>query len=408
MSMQSLKRRGTQTIELSHPPKIISTYSVVGPKEGQGPLKTYFDEVLNDDTCGKDSYEKAESDMMFNAIKESIKRAGLQQSDINYLFAGDLLNQIISSSFAAREFEIPFFGLYGACSTMSESLSLASLIMDGGFADYVIAATSSHFSAAERQFRFPLELGNQKPMTAQWTVTGAGSVLLTKEGVGPKVKYIKDKLKLKIPFINQMMILVVTTRFCRTLNILVESGVQIVDAIDISSRALDNIIVYERLSISREHIRRGNEISYSISKSEVFSNSFISMLRIGEESGSLDETLSVTNDFYSEELNIKIEKAMKSVEPIITLVIGLIIYPIISTTFKSTTKFAPIIKGKSEGINTLTQIDKPFFAAKIDSFGKLTIPNIKVITIKMGKKKLIICFLLILITYHPSNIGLLY
>ena len=105
---------------------------------------------------------------------------------------------------------------------------------------------------------------------------------------------------------------------------------------------------------------------------------------------------------------IKIEKAMKSVEPIITLVIGLIIYPIISTTFKSTTKFAPIIKGKSEGINTLTQIDKPFFAAKIDSFGKLTIPNIKVITIKMGKKKLIICFLLILITYHPSNIGLLY
>ena len=92
----------------------------------------------------------------------------------------------------------------------------------------------------------------------------------------------------------------------------------------------------------------------------------------------------------------------------INLVIGLIIYPIISTTFKSTTKFAPIIKGKSEGINTLTQIDKPFFAAKIDSFGKLTIPNIKVITIKMGKKKLIICFLLILITYHPSNIGLLY
>ena len=129
----------------------------------------------------------------------------------------------------------------------------------------------------------------------------------------PKVKYIKDKLKLKIPFINQMMILVI------------ESGVQIVDAIDISSRALDNIIVYEKLSISREHIRRGNEISYSISKSEVFSNSFISMLRIGEESGSLDETLSVTNDFYSEELNIKIEKAMKSVEPIITLVIGLII-----------------------------------------------------------------------------------
>ena len=141
----------------------------------------------------------------------------------------------------------------------------------------------------------------------------------------PKVKYIKDKLKLKIPFINQMMILVITTRFCRTLNILVESGVQIVDAIDISSRALDNIIVYEKLSISREYIRRGPDISYSINESEVFSNSFISMLRIGEESGRLDETLSVTNDFYSEELNIKIEKTMKSAEPIVTLVIGLII-----------------------------------------------------------------------------------
>ena len=149
--------------------------------------------------------------------------------------------------------------------------------------------------------------------------------IMTSYANNPKVKYIKDKLKLKTPFINQMMILVITTRFCRTLNILVESGVQIVDAIDISSRALDNIIVYERLSISREHIRRGNEISYSISKSEVFSNSFISMLRIGEESGSLDETLSVTNDFYSEELNIKIEKTMKSAEPIVTLVIGLII-----------------------------------------------------------------------------------
>ena len=122
-----------------------------------------------------------------------------------------------------------------------------------------------------------------------------------------------------------MMILVITTRFCRTLNILVESGVQIVDAIDISSRALDNIIVYEKLSISREYIRRGHDISYSINESEVISNSFISMLRIGEESGRLDETLSVTNDFYSEELNIKIEKAMKSVEPIVTLVIGLII-----------------------------------------------------------------------------------
>ena len=141
----------------------------------------------------------------------------------------------------------------------------------------------------------------------------------------PRAKYIKDKLKLKIPFINQMIILLITTRFCRALSILVKSGVHIVDAIDISSKVVDNAIVYEKLSISRDYIRRGNNISYSISKSGVFQNSFISMLRIGEESGNLDNTLRVTNDFYSEELNIKIEKTMKLAEPIVTVIVGLVI-----------------------------------------------------------------------------------
>lgn len=190
MSTECIKRRGIQTIELQNPPKIISTFSVVGPKEGEGPLKEYFDEIINDDTCGKDSYEKAERDLMFTAIKESIKRAGIKQNQVNYLFAGDLLNQIISSGYAAREFKIPFFGLYGACSTMSESLSLASLMIDGGFAEYVVAATSSHFSAAERQFRFPLEYGSQRSKTAQWTVTGSGAMVLGKDGDFPMVRYI--------------------------------------------------------------------------------------------------------------------------------------------------------------------------------------------------------------------------
>ena len=184
------KRRGSQTIELLNPPKIISTYSIVGPKEGEGPLKDYFDEILKDDTCGKDSFEKAESEMMLTAIKGAIRKANLKESDINYLFAGDLLNQITSSGFAARSLEIPFFGLYGACSTMSESLSLASLIMDGGFANYVVASTSSHFSSAERQFRFPLEYGSQRCGTAQWTVTGSGAMVLGKLGDFPEVKYI--------------------------------------------------------------------------------------------------------------------------------------------------------------------------------------------------------------------------
>ena len=140
-----------------------------------------------------------------------------------------------------------------------------------------------------------------------------------------KIKYINDSLKIKIPFTKNIMILLITTRFCRALNILIESGIQIIDAIDISSKVIDNEIVYKKLSISREYISRGNSISYSISKSEIFSNTFISMIKIGEESGRLDDTLKVTNDFYSEELNIKIDKAMKLAEPMITVIIGVVI-----------------------------------------------------------------------------------
>ncbi|MFT8348680.1 stage V sporulation protein AD [Clostridium saccharoperbutylacetonicum] len=189
--MQMLNKKvGSQTVKLANPPKIIATYSIVGPKEGQGPLREYFDEILNDDTLGKESFEKAESQMMFTAISETLKEAKLKETDIDYLFSGDLLNQIISSSFAAREFSIPFFGLYGACSTMSESLSLASIIMDGGFANYVVATTSSHFSSAERQFRFPLEYGSQRQQSSQWTVTGSGAVILGHEGNFPEITYV--------------------------------------------------------------------------------------------------------------------------------------------------------------------------------------------------------------------------
>ena len=184
------KKIGKQTIKLQNPPKIISTFSIVGPKEGDGPLKDYFDEIINDDTLGKDSFEKAESEMMYTAIKGAISNANLKEEDIDYLFAGDLLNQIVSSAYTARELNIPFFGLYGACSTMSESLSMASLFLDGGFARYAVASTSSHFSSAERQFRFPLEYGSQRNPTAQWTVTGSGAMVLSNYGDFPRVTYV--------------------------------------------------------------------------------------------------------------------------------------------------------------------------------------------------------------------------
>ncbi len=186
----SHKRIGKQTIFLESKPRIISTFSIVGPKEGKGPLKNFFDVILQSDKNGKDSFEKAESAMLYSAVTESIKRAGLKEQEIDYLLAGDLLNQLASSSFAARDVDIPFLGLYGACSTMTESLSIAAMLMDGGFAKYVVAATSSHFSSAERQFRFPLEYGSQRPPTAQWTVTGAGSMVLGKEGNYPYITYV--------------------------------------------------------------------------------------------------------------------------------------------------------------------------------------------------------------------------
>lgn len=184
------KRVGKQTVQIESKPRIISTTSIVGPKEGKGPLKDFFDIILEDDTNGKESFEKAESSMLYDAITETIVKSGLNEDSINFLLAGDLLNQLASANFAARDMNIPFIGLYGACSTMAESLGVGAMLMDGGFADYVIAATSSHFSAAERQFRFPLEYGNQRSETAQWTVTGAGAMLLGKKGDFPYVSYV--------------------------------------------------------------------------------------------------------------------------------------------------------------------------------------------------------------------------
>lgn len=186
----ALKKIGNRTIKLLNPPSIMSTYSIVGPKEGDGPLKEYFDEILEDDLWGEESWEKAESKMQESAVRSSLDRVELSINDIDFLISGDLLNQIIASGYAARQLSLPFFGLYGACSTMSQSLALGSMLIDGGFADKVVCATSSHFSTAERQFRFPLEYGAQRNFSAQWTVTGAGATVLSSYGEGPYITHI--------------------------------------------------------------------------------------------------------------------------------------------------------------------------------------------------------------------------
>ncbi len=186
--MQS-KIRGKQTIAFASPPVVLASSTVVGPMEGAGPLGVNFHKVLPDTLDGEKSWERTESKMLKDAVKATINQANLKESDINYLLAGDLLNQITASNYAARDLPMPFVGLYGACSTMALSLLLGSVLIDGGFAERVVAAASSHHDTAERQYRFPTEQGVQRPPTAQWTVTGAGATLLGREGSGVRITY---------------------------------------------------------------------------------------------------------------------------------------------------------------------------------------------------------------------------
>ncbi|MBP5427484.1 MAG: stage V sporulation protein AD [Clostridiales bacterium] len=184
------KRVGKQTVALKNPPSIGAYSSTVGPKEGLGPLRRYFDNIIEDEMLGEKSWEKAESKMLKMNLDNLLKKANKNFSDIDYIFTGDLLNQCVASNYALRDSKIPFFGLYGACSTMAEAISLGAMVVDGDFAQSVVCMTSSHFCAAEKQYRFPLEFGTQRTPTAQWTVTGTGGVILDKQGIGPYVTHI--------------------------------------------------------------------------------------------------------------------------------------------------------------------------------------------------------------------------
>ena len=170
------------TVLFRQKPRIISTGTVAGPKECVGVVGKYVDKALSDDMFGESTYEKAECKMLAYAIGKAIENAELSEKDIDMMISGDLLNQIISASFAARDFDFPFLGVYGACSTMAESLALAAAFIDAGYFNRIVAATGSHFSSAERQYRYPLELGNTRPPQSQWTVTGAGGAVVAKSG----------------------------------------------------------------------------------------------------------------------------------------------------------------------------------------------------------------------------------
>ena len=182
------ERCGEYTITLSNRPTIIGYAAVAGKKEGQGPLGKEFDAVFEDTHLGEKTWEKAESTLQKEALTRALDKGGLAPSQLQYLFAGDLLNQNIASTFALREMNIPLLGQFGACSTMGQTMAMAAIFVDSGTADLCGAVTSSHFCTAERQFRFPLEYGGQRTPTSQWTATASGAVIVGRAGKGVRIE----------------------------------------------------------------------------------------------------------------------------------------------------------------------------------------------------------------------------
>ena len=184
------KRVGSQTVRFSAPP-VIESFANIGAKmEAQGPLRDFFDELSDDSFFGEKTWEKAESLMQKRVLARALEKGNLKSGDIDMIFAGDLLNQCIGSAFSLRDSNIPFYGVYGACSTMGESMSLAAMAVEGGFARRAAAMTSSHFCTAERQYRMPMPYGSQRTPTAQWTATAAGCCIISHSGRGPSITHI--------------------------------------------------------------------------------------------------------------------------------------------------------------------------------------------------------------------------
>lgn len=186
--MQAKNKRGKQSFVLPSKPAITHWASVAGKKEAMGPLASFFDYTSEDTYFAQKTWEQAEKRMQQLALEILAGKAGMKQSELPLVYSGDLLNQCIGSSFSLNNSGIPHLGLYGACSTMAESLLLAAITVDGDYSDKAIAMTSSHFASSERQYRFPLGYGGQRTPTAQWTVTGSGAALVSNEGSGPRIE----------------------------------------------------------------------------------------------------------------------------------------------------------------------------------------------------------------------------
>lgn len=266
------------TLFFQNKPAIIATSTICGPKESQGNLGDYVETRLKDDTFGQDTYEKAECKMLSHAIERSVDNANLRLSDVDCLISGDLLNQIISSSFSARKFDVPYLGVYNACSTMSEALALSAVFVDGGYMDNVVAATGSHFSTAERQYRYPLELGSVRPPQAQWTVTGAGSaVVSSKKGLFPRITCatIGKVTDFGVTDANNMGAAMAPAAMRSLSNHFKDTG-RTVDYYDLiltgdlgalGSRLLKHLTIEKGIDISKNHVDCG-EMIYNIDEKE--------------------------------------------------------------------------------------------------------------------------------------------
>ncbi|MDD4689359.1 MAG: stage V sporulation protein AD, partial [Eubacteriales bacterium] len=184
------KKIGKQTYKIENDIAIIGEAAIASDKEAEGPIGKCLDEVMPDIKFGQKSFEKGESRLLEQTMLKALEKSGKVNSQIDCVLTGDLLNQCISSNYALRNVRIPFYGLYGACSTMAESLSLSSMLLDGGFGKTILCGAGSHFYSAERQYRYPIEYGGQRPPTAQWTVTGSGMAVLETGGIGPCVTYV--------------------------------------------------------------------------------------------------------------------------------------------------------------------------------------------------------------------------
>lgn len=181
------KRLGQFTVQFSRPPRIVGAFTLMGPREGEGPLGKYFDAIVDDYMWGEYQPEKAERKYLEHAARWALGRAGLTEDDVDYFVAGDLMNQIVSSTFSARSLGIPHIGVFAACATSTLGLGLAAMLVDGGFARRVLVATASHYQSVERQYRYPIELNVQHKPTNQWTATGGAAAVVAAEGDGPRI-----------------------------------------------------------------------------------------------------------------------------------------------------------------------------------------------------------------------------